>query len=63
MVSFIYFMKPLLVFIFGVGIFIAYILHSQLGIQEGVAFPGTIFLMAGIGLFTGVKLTNNIINE
>ena len=38
-------------------------LLSFLGIQEGVAFPGTIFLMAGIGLFTGVKLTNNIINE
>lgn len=47
----------------GVGIFIAYILHNQIGIQEGVAFPGTIFLMAGIGLFTGVKFTNNIINE
>lgn len=41
----------------GVGIFMASILHYNLGVVEEVAYPGTIFLMAGVGLFTGFKLT------
>jgi hypothetical protein len=41
----------------GIGIFIASILHYNLGVVEEVAFPGTIFMMAGLGLFTGFKLT------
>lgn len=41
----------------GTGIFIASILHYNLGVVEEVAYPGTIFLMAGIGLFVGFKLT------
>lgn len=44
----------------GIGIFIASILHYNLGVEEEVAYPGTIFLMAGIGLFTGFKLTLNL---
>jgi hypothetical protein len=44
----------------GVGIFIASILHYNLGVVEEVAYPGTIFLMAGIGLFTGFRLTLNL---
>lgn len=44
----------------GVGIFIASLLHNTMGVDEEVAYPGTIFLMAGIGLFTGFTLTNNL---
>ncbi|HHH53472.1 MAG TPA: hypothetical protein ENK91_07420 [Bacteroidetes bacterium] len=47
----------------GLGIFIAAMLHYNLDVVEQVAYPGTIFLMAGIGLFIGVKLSSNIINE
>ncbi|XLS28136.1 DUF6249 domain-containing protein [Flavobacteriaceae bacterium M23B6Z8] len=44
----------------GIGIFMANILHHSLGVEEEVAFPGTIFLMAGIGLFAGYRLSKNI---
>lgn len=44
----------------GIGIFIASILHYSLGVVEEVAFPGTIFLMAGVGLFTGFTLTKKL---
>ncbi len=44
----------------GVGIFIAGILHYSLGLEDGIAFPGTIFLMAGVGLFTGFTMTKNL---
>jgi len=44
----------------GIGIFIASILHYSLGVHEEVAYPGTIFLMAGIGLFTGFTLTKKL---
>lgn len=44
----------------GIGIFIASLLHYNLGVEEEVAFPGTIFLMAGIGLFAGFTLTKNL---
>mgnify|MGYP006144981459 CR=1 FL=1 len=46
----------------GLGIFIAAILSQALNIDEEVAYPGTIFLMAGIGLFSGFffsKRSNN----
>lgn len=44
----------------GIGIFIASILHYSLGVKEDVAYPGTIFLMAGVGLFTGFNLTKKL---
>lgn len=47
----------------GIGIFIASVLHYNLGVEKDVAFPGTIFLMAGIGLFTGFKLTLGLENK
>ena len=47
----------------GIGIFIASILHYNLGLDEDVAFPGTIFLMAGIGLFVGFSMTKNLDKE
>jgi len=44
----------------GVGVFIASILHFNLGVDEDVAYPGTIFLMSGIGLFTGFNMTKKL---
>lgn len=44
----------------GVGIFVASILHYNLGVQEEVAFPGTIFLLMGLSLFAGFHLTKNL---
>jgi len=44
----------------GLGIFVAGLLHYSFGVEEGIAFPGTIFLMAGAGLFTGFTLTKNL---
>lgn len=47
----------------GVGIFIASILYYNFGIEEEVAYPGTIFLMAGIALFVGFTLTKKLDKE
>jgi len=44
----------------GLGIFIAGILNQVLGVDEDIAYPGTIFLMAGAGLFTGFYLTKKL---
>lgn len=44
----------------GLGIFIAGILHQTLGVDEDIAYPGTIFLMAGAGLFAGFYLTKKL---
>jgi hypothetical protein len=47
----------------GIGIFIAAMLHYNLGVDEDVAYPGTIFLMAGIGLFLGFYFTKKLNND
>jgi Domain of unknown function (DUF6249) len=47
----------------GVGIFIAALLHQSLGVNEDVAYPGTIFLMSGIGLFSGYYFTKKLNND
>lgn len=44
----------------GLGIFIASLLHYNMGVEEEVAYPGTIFLMSGIGLFVGFTLTKDL---
>ncbi len=44
----------------GIGIFIAGILHFSLHVNEDIAYPGTIFLMAGLGLFVGFNMTKNL---
>ena len=44
----------------GVGIFIASLLHYNMGVVDDVAYPGTIFLMAGIALFVGFNMTKNL---
>jgi len=53
----------LLLMSIGVGIFIASILHYSMGVDEEVAYPATIFLMAGLGLFLGFKMTSNLDKE
>ncbi len=47
----------------GIGIFIAALLSQGLNVDEDIAQPGTIFLMAGIGLFTGFYLTKKLNND
>lgn len=44
----------------GLGIFLAGILNQVVGVDEDIAYPGTIFLMAGAGLFTGFYLTKKL---
>lgn len=44
----------------GLGIFIAAILNEVLYVDEEIAYPGTIFLMAGIGLFAGYYFTKKL---
>ena len=44
----------------GIGIFMGGLLHYNFKVEEQIAFPGTIFLMAGIGLFTGFTMTKKL---
>ena len=44
----------------GVGIFIAAMLHYNMGVDEDIAYPGTIFLLAGLGLFAGFFATKKL---
>ncbi len=53
----------LLLMAIGLGVFIASFLHYNLGVDDDVAYPGTIFLMSGIGLFIGFNMTKNLDNE
>ena len=44
----------------GLAIFIASMMVSNFGVDTNVAYPGTIFLMAGIGLLSGFFLTKKL---
>ncbi|MCM8569174.1 hypothetical protein NE848_07280 [Gramella jeungdoensis] len=44
----------------GLGIFIANLLSYNMGVDEDVAYPGTIFLLAGLGLFAGYFATKKL---
>lgn len=44
----------------GVAIFIASILETALGVDEDIAYPGTIFLMAGVALLVGFTMTKRL---
>jgi len=46
----------------GAGIFLANILVQYAYMDEEVAFPGSIFLVGGIALFIGFKLTKQLID-
>ena len=52
----------LLLISIGIGVFLASILN-QFGVDEDVAYPGTIFLMAGVGLFVGFNMTKKLEKE
>lgn len=47
----------------GIGIFIGNILHQSFGLEEDIAYPGTIFLVGGIALFTGFFLTKKLVEH
>ena len=47
----------------GLAIFIASFLDNTLGLDAEVAYPGTIFLMAGLGLYAGFTLTKKLEKE
>ena len=47
----------------GASIFIGAILEHHLKVADGIAYPGSIFLMAGLGLFVGHRLTVGIIER
>lgn len=47
----------------GLGTFIASILHNVTTLEEGPLYTGTIFLMAGLGLFVGFNMTKNLDKE
>ncbi len=47
----------------GLAIFIASAMVLSFGLDAEVAYPGTIFLMAGIGLLTGFFMTKKIDSE
>jgi len=44
----------------GMGIFLAGIMDYQLNIDRSVAYPGSIFTMAGIGLLVGFNISKNL---
>ncbi len=44
----------------GVGIFLANLFADSFGMDEDVAYPGTIFLLAGIGLLAGFFVTKKL---
>lgn len=44
----------------GLAIFIGAFLEEVFGVYDGVAYPGSIFLMAGIGLYVGFNLTKRL---
>jgi hypothetical protein len=41
----------------GVAIFIGALLNRNFGVDGSVAYPGTIFLISGIGMYIGFKKT------
>ena len=44
----------------GLGTFIASILENYTTLEEGPLYVGTIFLMAGLGLFVGFNMTKKL---
>ncbi len=47
----------------GLAIFVASIMVHSMGMEEEVAYPGSIFLMAGAGLLAGFFLTKKLDKE
>lgn len=47
----------------GLAIFVASILVYNLGMDDEVAYPGTIFTLAGVGLLVGFTMTRRLEKE
>lgn len=47
----------------GAGIFFGGLFHEVLGLSGEIAFPGTIFFMAGAGLLTGFYMTKKLVTK
>lgn len=47
----------------GIGVFAALLITSFTHLDEDAVFPALIFMMAGVGLFTGFNLTKNLDKE
>lgn len=47
----------------GLAIFVASILVYNLGVDDEVAYPGTIFTLAGVGLLVGFTMTRRLEKE
>ncbi len=47
----------------GIGIFIGAIMVYSFGVFPEVAYPGTIFTMAGVGLFVGYRISSRIVEK
>ncbi len=47
----------------GIAIFFASILVYSFGVDDDVAYPGTIFLFSGIGLLSGFYMTKRLEKE
>ena len=46
----------------GVAIFLASFMVYSMGLREEVAYPGSIFLMAGVGLLVGFIMTKRLVD-
>lgn len=44
----------------GIGIFLAGIMDEQFNIDRSIAYPGSIFTLAGIGLLVGFNISKNL---
>lgn len=47
----------------GAGIFFGGLFHEVLGLSEEIAYPGTIFFMAGAGLLAGFFMTKRLVTK
>ncbi|MBS9462693.1 hypothetical protein KIM67_09740 [Flagellimonas sp. 389] len=47
----------------GTAIFLASILVYSFGVEDDIAFPGTIFTLAGVGLLVGFNMTKRLEKE
>ena len=47
----------------GLAIFIGSFMEYNLGVDGDIAYPGSIFLMAGVGLLTGFFITKKLDKE
>ena len=47
----------------GAGIFFGGLFHEVMGLSEEIAYPGTIFFMAGAGLLTGFFMTKKLVTK